>query len=1201
MGPVEGLERKRHVLLTNQLKASLPGPAAFAAFVHASIARLAAGLPASLPPRSWSADRGLVALVLAAAPCITDDDDGDVQRTGARDAAVAAVHDAFVAPVWRAAMVTALASDDETGEEMRGELVDLALFAADELARTSPKYTCALLRDILASLAPLVAPSNGGPASGTPIASVANAAHLEFPLRLLVQLLESPPLPQADPAEHVTDTTSDPSSPTVSAAAALLGSPAAAGVTTDGYSSAAALLDAIFRACVGALGRLPPASPPGTLAFGRAVPALLRIAADADAVDDTTGGLFAAWCRALWDRVAAIAAVDSDSAAAGAATNACIAAAFAVLCPSFDTLFALSHDPRRKGALRFGGAAGVGLDLRREPVFWDLVQRGLLSQDFLVEKLSMYLLRRVVSFSEAFGKDAQMLQACDRRFKWDQTAVKRTAKVWNDFLVMLETIAEPGVHLVEPMLPRLPFVLNEWSSVLDESWWVVLLQRGIFHDDVPIRKQILEYAIAVKDPKHAAVLLAHPTFLFDRLVPQLDLSAHYLVSGYGLFVSPFGELVRKFIQKLVDNAPTLDEKHHVLRRITVAAAKFVNRIASLYVLMGLSDVAASADAKRTPLSPFGTLELDILRELIDGHRAVTVWSKPDSRRLLRLLVLRLCAAFTAPAAAPLEDVARLVFAYTANDPPLPGSAEFEILRRWMIADRRAPGTDIELQMDANGVLGLMVKGFLESQGPSREFEIKQSRYLALMAHYHLPISTGGTPAAVDHNSTVVSFGALSSRLARLRTGSHYAAPGTTHRALVLLGALIDYPNRTKHDAGPAAAVDAAVTAAAVTHRISSILPHPIRDSFADVVSVTVTLLLDSHDVDMPTAGALAGLLASLCSNFSDASVEQRPLPLASMFADHATLAAWFSAWLARCLELLRSPDGALVAQQQKISALRILEVLLSSDSFAPFTTTTAFDETFARSVLFDVRFVKSLGSNDDRHKDWGDLQAQFQAAQFNLAHAVVRHGSPCSGLLPACADLLRESSHRTAAAALGLAAALLSSQAAAASLPADADVAAVVAAGLDVVTENWSVARHFLPLVDAYVAVAFHPTVISGDVGELTNQAVEKAAAQFLEWGNQKMTVVPKMSAQLWRVWHVAAALADRHAAPAGAAADADTTVSAALAASRGILRFADIFVALLLFGPYREKDRDEHRLDATTAYNLRVLRTGPVDEDIAG
>ena len=83
------------------------------------------------------------------------------------------------------------------------------------------------------------------------------------------------------------------------------------------------------------------------------------------------------------------------------------------------------------------------LDLRKEESFWAIVQEGLTSSDPLSRKRSMYLLHCVLVSVQRSGGRA--VSSTEWVFWWEEESAKPLLAIWNDLVLVLETLEEKQV------------------------------------------------------------------------------------------------------------------------------------------------------------------------------------------------------------------------------------------------------------------------------------------------------------------------------------------------------------------------------------------------------------------------------------------------------------------------------------------------------------------------------------------------------------------------------------------------------------------------------------------------------------------------------------------------------------------------------------------------------------------------------------
>ncbi|KAJ3030730.1 UNVERIFIED_CONTAM: Tar (HIV-1) RNA binding protein 1 [Siphonaria sp. JEL0065] len=402
----------------------------------------------------------------------------------------------------------------------------------------------------------------------------------------------------------------------------------------------------------------------------------------------------------------------------------------------------------------------IAKDLRSEPLFWTMVQTGLVSGDPVTEKYCLFLLKRVVDFSI---KSNGLGNTTSEIFIWD---AKQSPNLWNDYFIVFDILQESGAHLIEPILPKLSLFLN--PSTIHPFWWVTLMIRGVHNNSAPMKKRILEYLISSTDNNGLVLktLCGHASaekFLLGTLIQELDAAFLYHVSGLGSFVSPFGEKVRGFVASVMKERV---DKTATLKHLIKACVGFSSRVSSIYVLMGLSDFADKADQLQV-LGPEDVLQF---ADMLLSDRAISVWTKVDARRLFSQLALNVTIKLSNPRLFTFKDVGHLL---TVLGPSDSTANQYSLVQQWCSAgfgdDNRLVGTKWLVQETKNAITV-----YLKTASDGTELEIRNSELIATMTSF------------VSSHSRAEAIQPLLSRLENLQSSASYASAGTVNRVIFLL-------------------------------------------------------------------------------------------------------------------------------------------------------------------------------------------------------------------------------------------------------------------------------------------------------------------------------------------------------------------------------------------------------------------------------
>ena len=130
--------------------------------------------------------------------------------------------------------------------------------------------------------------------------------------------------------------------------------------------------------------------------------------------------------------------------------------------------FFISFNHTSPFSSRFPGKSADSLpahDLRAEPLFWTIVQEGLISPDPLARKRCMYLVQCVLVSVRggAGGVVSSSREGGGGVFWWSPECDKELGAVWDDLILILETMEEKQVKMLTLLGPRESVLINEVS------------------------------------------------------------------------------------------------------------------------------------------------------------------------------------------------------------------------------------------------------------------------------------------------------------------------------------------------------------------------------------------------------------------------------------------------------------------------------------------------------------------------------------------------------------------------------------------------------------------------------------------------------------------------------------------------------------------------------------------------------------------
>lgn len=171
-----------------------------------------------------------------------------------------------------------------------------------------------------------------------------------------------------------------------------------------------------------------------------------------------------------------------------------------VLCGLADTWFPVSISTNEQSR----EVVKNRLDLRQDPVFWNLLQQGLKQMNPLARKQAMYLLKRIVDICHEAGELRCPSSEGSKEvpvFWWSKTCSQKLANLWEDFILLMETFEEKQVHIIKPLLKRFDNLLEatteQGGSLLHTSWLVVILSRSLIHENIFVIRWAVNTALEI--------------------------------------------------------------------------------------------------------------------------------------------------------------------------------------------------------------------------------------------------------------------------------------------------------------------------------------------------------------------------------------------------------------------------------------------------------------------------------------------------------------------------------------------------------------------------------------------------------------------------------------------------------------------------------------------------------------------------------
>ncbi|KAJ8308141.1 hypothetical protein KUTeg_013015 [Tegillarca granosa] len=142
------------------------------------------------------------------------------------------------------------------------------------------------------------------------------------------------------------------------------------------------------------------------------------------------------------------------------------------------------------------------IDVRQKNLFWKIIQSGIPNRNTLVRKQSVYLLKRIVDTCERLEETLVSDMDNDQDsplFSWNRDKRAQLSKVWEDFLLLVETLEEKQVHVVKPLLPRMQSLIQAASQedpLLHTSWLIAVLKQAFIHESLFLQRWAVDVVLS---------------------------------------------------------------------------------------------------------------------------------------------------------------------------------------------------------------------------------------------------------------------------------------------------------------------------------------------------------------------------------------------------------------------------------------------------------------------------------------------------------------------------------------------------------------------------------------------------------------------------------------------------------------------------------------------------------------------------------
>ncbi|KAL5034958.1 hypothetical protein BDV3_004449 [Batrachochytrium dendrobatidis] len=873
------------------------------------------------------------------------------------------------------------------------------------------------------------------------------------------------------------------------------------------------------------------------------------------------------------------------------------------LCRLFDPWMGIDKSSSGKPIFTF---EHMLIDLRYENLSYHIIQIGLCSSDSAELKYSQFLMKRFIHFSKSFSMDKALNQDAKKwtaYLSWPKhdasqagsQTMKRAIKMWENYFLMFDTVQEPYVHLVDPIISKILQLLDTndtdshpMSDVnLHPSWWIVLLHRGIYNQSHPIRKRMLDMVLSVRSRFLLEVLASHLDFTIEALLSQVDEPSQFAVPGLGIFISPFGEKLAEFIVSLGCIMNTSEKCREFLTRLIKATRKFTTRVGVIFILQGLAMLGTHPKCPPVAKCLFGE-DVNDLVSLIVGERAVSMYKNLKTRDLICSFGLSILETLVDPNAITFDVAARTIaefahdtcwFDYKSN--------EYARIHRWLLM--AFPDHYMITMFESN------LRSYLQPKKNNLQpntvnttnqnaLEKAATRNLASMSHFLL---TPTSPADISIDSKYITSTALAPLydvLARLR--GPYLDCDVSYNAIMMLGHLVYFSLQSP------AQTDLGM------RTIDRLEDQPIRavSIYAQTVDTDTAAIIIAfierelqNGVEIPLYMDMLvviyeALVVASASRNNCVSVQMQ------LNAVQISVCEYLSCFWTNELESLDSLYSFYGQVKLYAASLRILNYISTDqDGFI-----TQQDVALGR-LMIQVDPTRSMSANASMLDTLTKTKAKFSALRYKVVYEIITAASrsqcQCLSLSSAPRKELVSSDTLLDMFVLAVNAmdgALVSSCCSLMQLsrtvldlyPSCVNslvIEEAAVAGMQILQENWSSSKWWPKLMDAYVDISFHPSVLANKAFMCSEKFVNKNFNTMIKWGNSRVGVMNYPATKLYQFW--------LHAVSSPNKVQQDDSL--ATLSLESMIENMDWVVNMVLYGPLRDSDTLDLKHEAMIALKL--------------
>ncbi|XP_066928393.1 probable methyltransferase TARBP1 [Clytia hemisphaerica] len=227
----------------------------------------------------------------------------------------------------------------------------------------------------------------------------------------------------------------------------------------------------------------------------------------------------------------------------------------------------------------------------QEIYFWKFLQDGLVCSDPLPRKRALFVIKYILDvISKQQSFTTKSIEGHSLVF-WESNKHENLWKIWKSVALVLETLEEKQVHVINPVLPTVDeILLASVNGMLHHSWLLAILEKAMAHESKLIQTWAVKYSLSLDINRFPLLAQSCHGFIFDKLFESLKNIFLYCTEEDTVIGDPpkLLSLLRKFFFSCFG---VLDGKQCALfcsKIISKLSDSTFNQIALIYITMALS-------------------------------------------------------------------------------------------------------------------------------------------------------------------------------------------------------------------------------------------------------------------------------------------------------------------------------------------------------------------------------------------------------------------------------------------------------------------------------------------------------------------------------------------------------------------------------------------------------------------------------------